>query len=325
MAEVVVHPTARRRGIGADLIRAGLAAGWRRHPDLGARRPRGRAGDGRRAGPRRRARTAADAAVAGRPARGRRRPGGGAAHLRRPRRRRRAAARQQRRVRLAPGAGRLDRGRHRRAARRVLVRPRRAVPGVRRRLGCSCSVSTGRRCTANGLGEVYVVGVDPAAQGRGLGRTADAGRAALSARRGSAPTATVMLYVEADNTAAVKTYERARISTSSARTSRTPRVSPSAVKSLRLFTSRSPSIREPSITAAYVAGESEARQPKVGSVKLNRFGRGRRCSRGRLHDGGRRPDADRVRQRQQRRNVLLERRVGAARRRRPPTAAARTR
>ena len=55
------------------------------------------------------------------------------------------------------------------------------------------------------LGEVYVVGIDPVEQGRGLGRVltlagvrhlVDAG---LSA---------VLLYVEADNAAAVHTYDR---------------------------------------------------------------------------------------------------------------------
>ena len=57
------------------------------------------------------------------------------------------------------------------------------------------------------LGEVYVVGVDPAAQGRGLGATLTlVGLHHLAARLG--PSGAVMLYVEADNAAAVKTYER---------------------------------------------------------------------------------------------------------------------
>lgn len=61
------------------------------------------------------------------------------------------------------------------------------------------------------LGEVYVVGVDPAAQGRGLGRTLTlAGLRHLADRLGAEQDATgdaeVMLYVESDNTAAVKTY-----------------------------------------------------------------------------------------------------------------------
>jgi len=91
------------------------------------------------------------------------------------------------------------------------------------------------------LGEVYVVGVDPAAQGRGLGATLTlvglhnlaerlslstesalrpSGSSPSSALRpsGSSPSSalrpsgssppTVMLYVEADNSAAVKTYRR---------------------------------------------------------------------------------------------------------------------
>lgn len=57
------------------------------------------------------------------------------------------------------------------------------------------------------LGEVYVVGVDPAAQGRGLGATLTlVGLHHLADRLGAA--AEVTLYVEADNSAAVKTYER---------------------------------------------------------------------------------------------------------------------
>lgn len=55
-------------------------------------------------------------------------------------------------------------------------------------------------------GEVYVLGVDPAAQGRGLGRTLTL--AGLNHLAGTLPGADpkVILYVESDNTAAVKTY-----------------------------------------------------------------------------------------------------------------------
>jgi mycothiol synthase len=59
-----------------------------------------------------------------------------------------------------------------------------------------------------GLGEVYVVGVDPAAQGRGLGRTLTLiGAQHLADALAGDPDPTVMLYTEADNTAAVRTYE----------------------------------------------------------------------------------------------------------------------
>lgn len=55
------------------------------------------------------------------------------------------------------------------------------------------------------LGEVYIVGVDPAAQGRGLGRLLTlAGLHHLAATGRSE----VNLYVEGDNTAALHTYER---------------------------------------------------------------------------------------------------------------------
>jgi mycothiol synthase len=61
-----------------------------------------------------------------------------------------------------------------------------------------------------GLGEVYIVGVDPSAQGRGLGKILTSiGVASLADRlvdrSGSAEPA-VMLYVESDNVAAVRTY-----------------------------------------------------------------------------------------------------------------------
>ncbi|MFV8049287.1 mycothiol synthase [Mycobacterium sp. 48b] len=53
------------------------------------------------------------------------------------------------------------------------------------------------------LGEVYIVGVDPAAQGRGLGSVLTlVGLHHLAGRS----LATVLLYVEADNSAAVATY-----------------------------------------------------------------------------------------------------------------------
>ncbi|PXX06829.1 mycothiol synthase [Mycolicibacterium moriokaense] len=59
------------------------------------------------------------------------------------------------------------------------------------------------------LGEVYIVGVDPAAQGLGLGATLTvAGLHHLAERLHESTDATVMLYVEADNSAAVKTYRR---------------------------------------------------------------------------------------------------------------------
>ena len=59
------------------------------------------------------------------------------------------------------------------------------------------------------LGEVYVVGVDPAAQGRGLGAALTLiGLHHLASVLSASSQATVMLYVEADNSAAVKTYRR---------------------------------------------------------------------------------------------------------------------
>jgi mycothiol synthase len=60
-----------------------------------------------------------------------------------------------------------------------------------------------------GLGEVYVVGVDPAAQGGGLGGVLTAvGIAHLAQRLKDSAQRTVMLYVESDNTAALRTYRR---------------------------------------------------------------------------------------------------------------------
>lgn len=77
-----------------------------------------------------------------------------------------------------------------------------------------------------GLGEVYVVGVDPAAQGRGLGKTLTSiGMAWLAqrlAKLAGAPEPTVMLYVESDNVAAVWTYQSLGFTTYSVDTAYAP-------------------------------------------------------------------------------------------------------
>jgi mycothiol synthase len=59
-----------------------------------------------------------------------------------------------------------------------------------------------------GLGEVYVLGVDPDQQGRGLGRALTlVGLHHLAERLSGEREPAVMLYTEADNTAAVRTYQ----------------------------------------------------------------------------------------------------------------------
>ncbi|MEO6792411.1 MAG: mycothiol synthase [Mycobacterium sp.] len=58
-------------------------------------------------------------------------------------------------------------------------------------------------------GEVYIVGVDPAGQGRGLGRAlTEVGLAYLADRLADVDPPTVLLYVEAENTAALRTYQK---------------------------------------------------------------------------------------------------------------------
>ena len=60
-----------------------------------------------------------------------------------------------------------------------------------------------------GLGEVYVLGVDPGEQGRGLGKALTlVGLHHLAARLSGQAEPMVMLYTEADNSAAVRTYQR---------------------------------------------------------------------------------------------------------------------
>jgi mycothiol synthase len=64
-----------------------------------------------------------------------------------------------------------------------------------------------RSDSGNGLGEVYVVAVGPATQGRGIGALLTlVGLRHLAERLGAG--ATVMLYVEANNSAAVRTYRK---------------------------------------------------------------------------------------------------------------------
>ena len=53
------------------------------------------------------------------------------------------------------------------------------------------------------------MGIDPAAQGRGLGATlTTVGLEYLARRLQAAAEPTVLLYVESDNVAAVRTYEK---------------------------------------------------------------------------------------------------------------------
>jgi mycothiol synthase len=75
-----------------------------------------------------------------------------------------------------------------------------------------------------GLGEVYVLGVDPSAQRRGLGQLlTDIGIESLARRLADSGEPTVMLYVESDNVAAVRTYERSGFTTYSVDTAYAPR------------------------------------------------------------------------------------------------------
>lgn len=74
------------------------------------------------------------------------------------------------------------------------------------------------------LGEVYVVGVDPASHGRGLGRILTLiGIGHLARRLDRAAEPEVMLYVEADNTAALRTYTALGFTTESVDTAYAPK------------------------------------------------------------------------------------------------------
>jgi len=73
------------------------------------------------------------------------------------------------------------------------------------------------------LGEVYVVGVDPAEHGRGLGRLLTlVGIGHLADRLEGATAPEVMLYVEADNAAALRTYRALGFTTDSVDTAFAP-------------------------------------------------------------------------------------------------------
>lgn len=74
------------------------------------------------------------------------------------------------------------------------------------------------------LGEVYVVGVDPAEHGRGLGRALTlVGIDHLARRLQQAGRPEVMLYVESDNAAALRTYQALGFTTDSVDTAYAPR------------------------------------------------------------------------------------------------------
>jgi mycothiol synthase len=75
---------------------------------------------------------------------------------------------------------------------------------------------------AAATGEVYAVGVDPAAQGRGLGRLLTLIGVEYLARR-LGPDSAVMLYVESDNAAAVRTYQGLGFTVASVDTAYAPR------------------------------------------------------------------------------------------------------
>jgi len=78
-------------------------------------------------------------------------------------------------------------------------------PTGERLLGFHWTKVHGAPDAENRIGEVYVVGVDPAAQGRRLGAVLTLAGLHYLRERGLAE---VMLYVEADNGPAVRTYEK---------------------------------------------------------------------------------------------------------------------
>ena len=218
VAELVVHPARRRRGFGTAPARPGCSSWPGARPlsiwahgdlpgfDRAARTPRLHPGP----------RATADA-----PGSRRRRPRPAACPARR-----RPGAALPSRPRRAGVAGGSTHGPSRTTRSRAAgpprtcscartsrgsTRPASSWPGAGiPTTAASCSGRTGRRSTRRAtsrdepVGEVYVLGVDPDAQGLRLGRAlTDLGLAHLRARG----LGQVLLYVEEDNTAAVRLYE----------------------------------------------------------------------------------------------------------------------
>ena len=107
--------------------------------------------------------------------------------------------------------------------------------------------SIGRRCTSvsPGLGEVYVVGIDPTAQDRRSWEALTRSVCVIWRTALSATDTAVMLGVESDNGAALRTYENLGFSVASIDTAYSPAWKP------REFTSSSPPMGFPSTRAAY--------------------------------------------------------------------------
>ena len=174
-----------------------------------------------------------------------------------------------------PRAGPLDRPRTCGCARpsRGSTRPASCSPAA---TTARCSASTGPRCTRRRrrppIGEVYVLGVDPAAQGAAARAGADRRRPAHLRDRGLAE---VMLYVDEDNAGRGRLYERLGF------TDGTPTCS-SAVPDRR--PARSPG-RQPAATSRSARGANLFRLSSPALVRSATFRPYRRLRR-RRHAGG---------------------------------------
>ena len=123
----------------------------------------------------------------------------------------RLARRQQPGLRLAPRAGRLDR-RHAAAARapsRGSTRPGSSSTSATGASPAFCWTKLHHRRTIRALGEIYVIAVDPDFQGLGLGKQLTL--AGLDSHRRPRASTVGMLYVDADNTAAVAPVRAPRL------------------------------------------------------------------------------------------------------------------